>query len=173
MTYKAPEAVVVSCESKDDIVRVTLAIEFNDAPKLLSRPPRAPASLVKRENDKDIWAFNLHRAVEKKDDLYIYETYDFKGQLPDVGEQYVFRRWWALDQLAVAQSDPSNWEKRTFVPRNKVEHEHCRICWVHICGQEDGLNFGYSDGNNWVCEECFEKYILSGFGKILGDDIGE
>ncbi len=50
-------------------------------------------------------------------------------------------------------------------------HEHCRLCWEKITDIADIKGFrdyGYTDGKDWLCESCYEKYIVSGLGKKLG-----
>jgi hypothetical protein len=49
------------------------------------------------------------------------------------------------------------------------EHVHCRLCWETISQVDDDDRVGYTDGCAWLCEECYDKFIASGFGKRLGD----
>lgn len=39
------------------------------------------------------------------------------------------------------------------------DHEHCAIYWetIGMGGQHEGY---FSDPNTWVCEECFNKFVL-------------
>ncbi len=41
------------------------------------------------------------------------------------------------------------------------DHEHCAICWNHICDFEDhGFREAYlNDSGEWVCPPCFERYF--------------
>lgn len=172
MAYNEPIATVIACERESDFDRITLSVEVNDAPILLDKPPRAPASLVKRETGKDVWSYDLHRAISKEGDFYIYASYKLLNELPSVGDRYIFRCWWRQDQLDAAQSDSSCWQWKAFVPKFTMDHEHCITCWKGISAQEKDNNFGYTNGHNWMCKECHENYVLSGFGKKLGDDIG-
>jgi hypothetical protein len=55
-----------------------------------------------------------------------------------------------------------------FVVPGGWDHEHCRLCWERISDIEAGKNFGYTDGKDWLCESCYEKYIVSGLGQKLG-----
>lgn len=40
------------------------------------------------------------------------------------------------------------------------DHEHCGLCWTTISEQENDQHKGYTDGKDWVCAECYDKYIL-------------
>jgi hypothetical protein len=127
--------------------------------------------LVKRENNKDVWSYDLHRAIKKEGNVFIYESYQHQNELPVIGDQYIFRCWWRSDQLEAAQSDPSYWQWKMFSPKSKEDHEHCITCWDAISIQPKDNKFGYTNGHDWMCKECYEKYVISGFGKKLGDDI--
>jgi len=48
------------------------------------------------------------------------------------------------------------------------DHEHCGLCWKKISSEWEGDRSGYTDGKDWICQECYEKYIASGFGRQLG-----
>jgi hypothetical protein len=48
------------------------------------------------------------------------------------------------------------------------DHEHCGLCWKTISCDREGDRSGYADGEDWICQECYEKYIASGFGRQLG-----
>ena len=39
-------------------------------------------------------------------------------------------------------------------------HDHCEICWWTLFESEDPeRSIGYTDGINWVCTECYEKFL--------------
>ena len=126
-----------------------------------------------------------------------FESYNIGEKMLQVGVSYEFRSWWVLRELKIAQSDASTWRKEEFRTSNAVEfikdghrvrrkqegdehpegakivpegweHEHCRLCWETISPFGGDERTGYTDGSEWVCESCFEKYIASGFGKKLG-----
>ncbi len=48
------------------------------------------------------------------------------------------------------------------------DHEHCELCWEKIALYEGCRRFGYRNGEDWVCEECYVKYIASGLGRRIG-----
>jgi hypothetical protein len=55
-----------------------------------------------------------------------------------------------------------------FVVPGGWEHEHCKLCWATIADIQGFQNSGYTDGEDWLCEACYEKYIASGLGQKLG-----
>ncbi len=39
-------------------------------------------------------------------------------------------------------------------------HDHCVVCWKMIYNQEHpDESFGYSNGENWLCEQCYEAFL--------------
>jgi hypothetical protein len=56
-----------------------------------------------------------------------------------------------------------------FVVSGGWNHAHCKLCWETISTHEGYKHFGYTDGSDWVCQDCYEKYIQSCFGKKLGE----
>ena len=40
------------------------------------------------------------------------------------------------------------------------DHEHCSLCWNTISECADNFNEGYTDGKEWICPDCYKKYIL-------------
>jgi hypothetical protein len=56
----------------------------------------------------------------------------------------------------------------TLVPAG-WDHEHCALCWQTITDLgDDAKRFGYTDGEEWLCERCYQAYIASGLGQTLG-----
>jgi hypothetical protein len=58
----------------------------------------------------------------------------------------------------------------TLVPAG-WDHEHCALCWQKITDLDDVADaerFGYTDGEEWLCERCYQTYISSGLGPRLG-----
>lgn len=39
------------------------------------------------------------------------------------------------------------------------DHEHCRLCWQKISENSADQQKGYRDGDDWLCIECYNKYI--------------
>lgn len=176
--YKQAEATVISCERRDTLVHIIVEIEPFDDKSVLSSYPRAPASLILREEGKTIWHFDLHKALSVDEQKISFVSYIASSTLPVVGHRYILQRWWRRDQLETAQSNAFDWEQKKFIPPHlKWDHEHCIICWERFSEYEDEQHFGYVRINDrsqedWLCEKCYTKYVVSGLGKKLGDDIG-
>jgi hypothetical protein len=39
------------------------------------------------------------------------------------------------------------------------DHEHCRLCWETISEYEGQQHEGYTDGKDWICIHCYQKYF--------------
>jgi hypothetical protein len=39
------------------------------------------------------------------------------------------------------------------------DHEHCELCWAKISRLPADSAEGYSDGDRWMCVECFNRYV--------------
>jgi hypothetical protein len=40
------------------------------------------------------------------------------------------------------------------------DHEHCALCWRTISENPVHQQEGYTDGEDWLCIECYNKYIM-------------
>ncbi|HVN76938.1 MAG TPA: hypothetical protein VMT19_11510 [Thermoanaerobaculaceae bacterium] len=49
------------------------------------------------------------------------------------------------------------------------DHEHCCLCFATISARGDDLRSGYTDGNDWACEECYAEEIAPHHGTGHGD----
>lgn len=97
--------------------------------------------------------------------------------------------WWMDDQKELVEDNSRNWVKMAFknvagfwvvkdghkilgkvsqheeLPPDAIldntawDHEHCALCWDTISEHEDDQHEGYTDGKDWLCIECFDKYI--------------
>jgi hypothetical protein len=39
-------------------------------------------------------------------------------------------------------------------------HDHCEICWWTLADSPDAeVNTGFTDGRDWICTECYERFI--------------
>ncbi|MGB0281826.1 MAG: hypothetical protein ACPGAE_06585 [Neptuniibacter sp.] len=46
------------------------------------------------------------------------------------------------------------------------EHEHCQVCWWKIRESDNPeIGVGYTNGNQWLCTECYSQFIE---GNVLG-----
>lgn len=177
-TYRPAEAIVLLCERQNSFIYTTVEIEPFDDKSVLTRSPRAPASLILREEKKVAWHFDFHKALSINERKISFVTFTDSVDLPIVGNRYVFQSWWTPEQLDVAQSNPQDWQRKRFIsPKPDWNHEHCIICAERLSEYEDEQHFGYVRLNSrhredWLCESCYNKYLVSGFGNKLGDDIG-
>ncbi len=91
---------------------------------------------------------------------------------------------------AIADCKESSWERQAWFARNalvhgkggrvslyvgqkydpaKIElvkggwnHDHCQICWWDLYESEDPEHgAGYTNGGDWLCSECYSKFIAS------------
>ena len=194
MTYEPPTATVVASERKGDVVITVL--EFAQVPSPSIAPA---SLWLKWGTDEPETIIELHRVTKRRCKQLTFETYDSEAEPPAAGIVYTFVSWWGSSQLETAQSDSAKWDKREFEPRDAArfrtrdgvvmarklepdeaspeaevvpggwDHEHCRLCWERISQYEDDPHVGYTDGNDWICEACYERFVASGFGKRLGE----
>lgn len=52
------------------------------------------------------------------------------------------------------------------------DHEHCALCWKTIGLYDDEERNGYIRDDKWLCVECYDKFLVSGVGRQLGDRSG-
>ena len=97
--------------------------------------------------------------------------------------------WWTDDQKALVEDVSSVWTRKKFekvpgiwinmdggrilrklskdeeMPSDAIvddtarDHEHCALCWQTISEYPSDQPEGYTDGDNWLCLECYHKYI--------------
>jgi hypothetical protein len=156
-----PFATVLRSEKLSDGVRTTL--ELN----VLPAPPIAPASLYKRDGN-NIPVLELHKLVQRTNTTITLDTYFGSAALLSAGSTYNFVAWWRPDQLQLAQDSTRLWQERAFISHEAWDHEHCFLCWRRISSYSDEDNVGYSDGSEWLCQNCYAQYIVSGFAARLG-----
>jgi hypothetical protein len=169
MKYSHPLATIISCNRKRFVIRTRIKIERLESKDI------APASLwcgdPPHETDA-ISVFSLHRLISRKEMTFEFETYEMhepQSTLLLQGSIYRFVKWWNPDQLSLAKIDPSKLNKYIFAPNSPEDHDHCYLCWKVICEHDGNDHEAYTNGRDSVCIKCFEKYIISGFGKLLGD----
>jgi hypothetical protein len=91
---------------------------------------------------------------------------------------------------SIAYCKESSWERKVWFPRDALvhrsggtvsfyvgqkfdpakidlvkggwSHDHCQICWWDLYESEDPEHgIGYTNGDNWLCSECYSKFIAS------------
>ena len=80
------------------------------------------------------------------------------------------RQQWALSPVLIEETDEGKVtskylgqeydpEKAEYV-ENGWNHDHCVICgWVLDDAPDEEHNTGYTDGECWVCTECYERFV--------------
>jgi len=194
MKYRDPIARLISCSTKGKTTRTVLLFD-----KLPTPPLAPGVVGVADENNRIDPFIELHKVVRRDANTVTFETYGPQNCPLETGHEYAFRSWWTPDQLRVAQSEPHQWHRRCFQPSDMMafrqpdgsrigrkmdqekvpqdgfvvkggwDHEHCRLCWKTISEHEPDDHYGYVNDSDWVCQECFDRYLKSVFGKQLGD----
>jgi hypothetical protein len=102
-------------------------------------------------------------------------------------------KWWTDDQKALVENLSPIWLRKSFekvpgiwitinggkllrklskdeqIPEGAVldkgawDHERCALCWQTISEYPTDQQEGYFDGGNWLCMECYSKYIVVSF----------
>jgi hypothetical protein len=192
MTYQQPVADIISCHKQGEVLQTILRLNHIPA------SPIAPASLYE-QHQNGAKVLNLHKVVQRTGNRITFQTYDDRVKPLKSGSVYVFMSWWRLDQLKLVRDSSRRWKKEKFTPRDAVDlwptdairalrlrregedvingdliaggwdHEHCFLCWRKILQGEDDTDTGYSDGEKWLCEDCYRTYIASGLGRKLGE----
>jgi hypothetical protein len=192
VNYQEHTAELINCEVTNRETKAKL--KFDKLPS----PPLAPSSFG-NINDPNGTFIELHKVVRREGNIVTFVSYNYQDCLLKIGGTYTFRSFWSPWQLNIAQSAPEQWRKTTFkasdmlafknkdgsITGRKIaegeaidnasviskgwEHEHCSLCWKNISESEHDEHVGYENNSDWVCQECYQKYIKSGFGKKLGD----
>jgi len=192
MAYEHPIAKVINTCQDGDTIQTT--IQLNRTTGL----PIAPALIYSNDEPKQL-LLELHRLIAREDDKFVFETYDENVSPLNINSTYIYIPLWSKDQLEIAQSSSERWHKEQFKEQDMVtfssddgsvigrkveqddeigngtivpggwDHEHCELCYKTISAIEGYDSIAYTDKKNWVCEQCYEKYILSGFGLKMGE----
>ena len=87
------------------------------------------------------------------------------------GESYPFLDWYWGTRAALVLNERLDWHRTRFEPYDSVsldgrvfpggwDHQHCEVCWEKIgdFGQPEGF---FSPPNSWVCEACYNDFIVT------------
>ena len=104
---------------------------------------------------------------------------------------YLLEDWWSDSQMELVKDSSRIWIRNQFKASvgfwilrdgNKIlgkvsqheelppdaiidntawDHEHCALCWDKISENENDQHEGYTDGDEWICTPCYNKYIAS------------
>jgi hypothetical protein len=106
-------------------------------------------------------------------------------------EFYLIEDWWMDSQIELVKDSSRIWIRTQFKAAvgfwilrdgNKIldkvsqheelppdaiientawDHEHCALWWEKISEYENDQHEGYTDGDEWLCARCYDKYIAS------------
>ena len=98
--------------------------------------------------------------------------------------------WWTPDQMDLVEDRSRGWHEQVFQPLDSVvfpgeeytlarkkgederqlsqgtvmpggwDHEHCALCWRTISPEPGDDSSGYTDGQDWLCKPCYDKFIV-------------
>jgi len=104
-------------------------------------------------------------------------------------KNYIIENWWTPDQIALVKDTSRVWTKKAFkttsgfwteldggkllgktsnsetIPTDAIidntawDHEHCELCFETISDKESFQHEGYTDGKEWLCVGCYDKYL--------------
>ena len=98
--------------------------------------------------------------------------------------------WWTPQQVELVEDRSRHWRLAPFQPSDSVasesngqtvvrkheadddaataahvmpsgwDHEHCALCWQEISLIPGTDHSGYTDGRDWLCTKCHERFII-------------
>ena len=192
MDYKHPVAEVIESINEGTNIRTALKLDT------VQSSPIAPSGIYSQTEPREL-LLELHYLVERKLDVLVFITFNTQDSPLISGNKYDFIPLWVPNQLALAQDNDRQWHKQTFAPKDMItiklkdggvigraieegddttqnniikdgwDHEHCGLCWETISSYQECQSVAYTDGKDWLCQSCYNRYILSGFGNKLGE----
>ena len=191
MKYEPPKAILADYVKEGDITRITLFFEK------VPSPPLVPATFGYPDQPEGF--IELYKVESREGNSVTFISDDPLPPTMRKNAAYPFQTWWIPGQLDAARSDPGEWQQKEFVSSDMLAfrnqdgstwsrklidgedtgngfivpgdwgHEHCVICWKTISEAPQNEHIGYVNKSDWLCQECYEKYISSGFGKTIRD----
>ena len=61
-----------------------------------------------------------------------------------------------LSKISIDEELP----KDAIIDNTAWDHEHCELCFDKISESVGNQQEGYTDGNSWLCIDCYNKYLL-------------
>jgi len=104
-------------------------------------------------------------------------------------KNYIIENWWTPSQIKIVEDTSRVWTKQIFkatsglwtevnegkllrkllsnetappdalIDNTAWDHEHCELCFETISDKEGFQHEGYTDGKEWLCANCYEKYL--------------
>ncbi len=195
--YQEPVAIVLAVEEMGDTLSVTLSIDGVIHPPLVpsSLHPVTGSDQVLIElhrvvdqADSIIIFHSYSRGVDAPrptiGETYVFRRWWSPDQLAlaqDINRSWKRQTFVATDAVETVLTD-GNRLLRPFVANENTKgsdsviptgwnHEHCAFCWQRISALEGDESIGYLSEGEWICETCYRRYIKSGFGRKIGDQI--
>jgi len=108
----------------------------------------------------------LHRLLERVGNVVTLENLDHTETVPPTGIEVEYTSWWDPHQLALVTDVTRQWASRlTSDANDSIDScDFCGLCWARILDQ-DGA---YESRGDWICTDCFERYIVDDFLGIRG-----
>jgi len=193
--YQEPLARVLAIEEIGGTISVTLSIEDVLHPPFA---PSSLYSLVRSDQlmielhrlvDRADNRFTFHSYSSNVDaprptvgESYVFQVWWSPHQLAlaqDRDRSWERQTFEAIDAIETILPDGTrilrpfganaNIEGSDSVAHAGWDHEHCALCWQRISALESDDPIGYYSEGEWICQACYQRYISSGFGSILGD----
>jgi hypothetical protein len=102
----------------------------------------------------------LHRLLGRHRNVVSLESLDRPTSMPALGAEVEYTSWWTPDQLRLVTDTAKQWERR---PANATSVDDidycdfCGLCWARIAE----LPIAYQSNSDWICPDCFGRYIES------------
>jgi len=101
----------------------------------------------------------IHGGEWKRADIEDEITY-FRGiqwrREPWVRRDALVQRSGGTSLYVGQRYDPADFE----LVRGGWDHDHCEICWWSLTeGGDEEDSTGYTDGQRWICSECYHQFI--------------
>jgi len=85
-------------------------------------------------------------------------------------ERFAVTNAWVLKSNPSAHKKPSQNEpfdpEKYEIREGAWNHEHCMLCMTTISLLPEHQSEGYTDGREWLCVACYDKYVAPGQGSV-------
>jgi hypothetical protein len=102
----------------------------------------------------------FHRLLERRRSVVTLESLDRPTSIPALGAEVEYTSWWTPEQLGLVTDTAKEWERRPAKDADTIDHcDFCGLCWARIAE----FPVAYQTDSDWICSDCFERYIESDF----------